>query len=62
MRFPRTKSKREGASEAVRKSALAARENREALLKMGLVAVGAAALTAGSAAISSLRQRIEMSS
>ena len=62
MRFPRTKRKREGASEAARKPAFTAREHREALLKVGLVAVGAVALTAGSAAISSLRQRVEMSS
>jgi anti-sigma-K factor RskA len=48
-----------GAPEAVRKSAVAAREHRDAFLKAALVAVAAVALTAGSAAISSLRQRME---
>ena len=59
MRFPGTKRKPEGASEAVRKSAVAARAHRDTILKVGLVAL---ALTAGSSAISSLRQRMETSS
>jgi hypothetical protein len=61
MRVPGTKRKRDGATEQVRTSVLAARDYRDTFLRVGVVAVGALALTAGSAAIFALRQRMEAS-
>jgi len=61
MRVPGTKRKRDGAAEQVRTSVLAARDHRDTFLRVGVVAVGALALTAGSAAIFALRQRMEAS-
>lgn len=62
MRLPGTKRKPERVAQSVRKRAVAAREHRDTFLKVGLIAVGAVALTAGSAAISSLRERMETTS
>jgi len=53
MRLLRTKSKPD------RLAALSGGVNRSKLLKAGLIAGGAAAVTAGSAAISSIRRRTE---
>jgi len=43
-------------------AAMRGRAHRDTLVKAGLIAGGLAALTAGSAAISSLRRRMEASS
>jgi hypothetical protein len=61
MRFLRTKSEPDRLLETVGGSlaALSGGVNRSKLLKAGLFAGGVAALTAGSAAISSIRRRIE---
>jgi hypothetical protein len=61
MRFLRMKSEPERLLETVGDSlaALSGGVNRNRLLKAGLIAGGVAALTAGSAAISSIRRRIE---
>jgi hypothetical protein len=61
MRFLRTKSEPDRLLETVGGSlaALSGGVNRSKLLKAGLIAGGVAALTAGSAAISSIRRRIE---
>jgi hypothetical protein len=61
MRLPRTKSEPERLLDTVGDSlaALSGGVNRSKLLKAGLVAGGVAALTAGSAAISSIRRRME---
>ena len=59
MRLPRTKSEPERLLDTVGDSlaALSGGVNRSKLLKAGLIAGGVAALTAGSAAISSIRRR-----
>jgi hypothetical protein len=61
MRFLRMKSEPDRLLDAVGDSlaALSGGVNRNRLLKAGLIAGGVAALTAGSAAISSIRRRIE---
>jgi hypothetical protein len=61
MRFLRTKSEPDRLLETLGGSlaALSGGVNRSKLLKAGLIAGGVAALTAGSAAISSIRRRIE---
>jgi hypothetical protein len=61
MRLLRTKTKPEGLRDAVTDSVDAARDSahRDTLLKAALIAGGVAVLTAGSAAISSLRRRTE---
>jgi len=61
MRFLRTKSEPDRLLETVGGSlaALSGGVNTRKLLKAGLIAGGVAALTAGSAAISSIRRRIE---
>jgi len=62
MRFLRTKSEPDRLLDMVGDSLAALSGggvNRSKLLKAGLIAGGVAALTAGSAAISSLRRRIE---
>jgi len=61
MRLPRTKREPERLLDTVGDSlaALSGGVNRSKLLKAGLVAGGVAALTAGSAAISSIRRRME---
>jgi hypothetical protein len=61
MRFLRTKGAPDRLLDAVGDSfaALSGGVNRSKLLKAGLIAGGAAALTAGSAAISSIRRRME---
>ena len=61
MRLPRTKSEPERLLDTVGDSlaALSGGVNRSKLLKAGLIAGGVAALTAGSAAISSIRRRTE---
>jgi hypothetical protein len=58
---PRAKTKPEGLHHAVTDSVAAVRDtaHRDTLLKAALIAGGVAALTAGSAAISSLRRRTE---
>jgi hypothetical protein len=63
MRLPRTKSEPDRLVDTVGSSlaALSGGVNRSKLVKAGLVAGGLAALTAGSAAISSIRRRIERS-
>jgi|Tabmets5t2r1_1033131.scaffolds.fasta_scaffold07911_2 hypothetical protein len=60
MRFPRTKSEPERLADTVGGSlaAIGSGMNRGRVVKAGLIAGGVAALTAGSAAISSLRRRI----
>jgi hypothetical protein len=64
MRILRTKNEREGLLDAVPDALTPARSgaHRAMLLKAAVVAGGVAALTAGSAAISSLRRRIEANS
>jgi hypothetical protein len=64
MSFLRTRSKREGLLETATDSLTAIRDgvDRSRLWKGALIAGGVAALTAGSAAISSLRRRIETNS
>jgi hypothetical protein len=61
MRLPQTKSEPDRLLETVGDSfaALGGGVNRSKLLKAGLIAGGVAALTAGSAAISSIRRRSE---
>jgi hypothetical protein len=61
MRFLRTKSEPDGLLDAVGDSlaALSGGVSKSKLLKAGLIAGGVAALTAGSAAISSIRRRTE---
>ena len=61
MRLLRTKSETDRLLETVGDSlaALSGGVSRSKLLKAGLVAGGAAAVTAGSAAISSIRRRTE---
>jgi hypothetical protein len=61
MRLLRTKSEPDRFLETVGDSlaALSGGVNRSKLLKAGLIAGGVAALTAGSAAISSLRRRVD---
>ena len=61
MRLPRTKSEPERLLDTVGDSlaALSGGVNRSKLMKAGLIAGGVAALTAGSAAISSIRRRME---
>lgn len=61
MRLRSTKSEPERLVDAVGDSfaALSGGVNRSKLLKAGLIAGGVAALTAGSAAISSIRRRTE---
>jgi hypothetical protein len=61
MRLLRTKSEPDRLLDSVGDSiaALGDGVNRSKLLKAGLIAGGVAALTAGSAAISSLRRRME---
>jgi hypothetical protein len=61
MRLRHRKSEPERLVEMVTSSlgAVSGGANRSALVKAGLIAGGVAALTAGSAAISSLRRRIE---
>jgi hypothetical protein len=61
MRFRRRRAPERGAR-AVQRSALTLRAHRDTFLKAGLVAAGAVAVTAGSAAISSLRRQLETSS
>jgi hypothetical protein len=63
MRVLRTKSEPDRLLETVGDSfaALSGGVNRSKLLKAGLIAGGVAALTAGSAAISSFRRRTERS-
>jgi hypothetical protein len=64
MRLFRTKSELESLLDTVTDSLAALRggTNRDTLVKAGLIAGGVAALTAGSAAISSLRRRPEANS
>jgi hypothetical protein len=64
MRFLGTKPEPKGLVDTVTDSLAAVRhgEHRGTLLKGALIAGGVAALTAGSAAISSLRRRIEANS
>ena len=62
MRSRPTTRKPQRVTDAARKSGRAAQSHRGALLRAGLVALGAVALTAGSAAISSIRRRIETDS
>jgi hypothetical protein len=64
MRLPRTKNEPEALLERATSSFAAMRgsANRATLLKAALIAGGVAALTAGSAAISSLRRRTEANS
>lgn len=63
MRLLRSKSTPEGLMDAVTDWVGAVRgANRDTLLKAALIDGGAAALTAGSAAISSLRRRVEAES
>ena len=61
MRLLRAKSEPDRLFETVGDSfaALSGGVNRSRLLKAGLIAGGVAALTAGSAALSSLRRRLE---
>jgi len=61
MKLLRTKSEPGGLLETVGDSlaALSGGANRSKVLKAGLIAGGVAALTAGSAAISSIRRRAE---
>jgi hypothetical protein len=61
MRFPRTKREPNRLLDTVGDSlaALSGGVNTSKLLKAGAIAGGVAALTAGSAAISSIRRRIE---
>jgi hypothetical protein len=61
MRLLRTKSEPERLLDTVGDSlaALSGGVNRSKLLKAGLIAGGVAVLTAGSAAISSIRRRME---
>jgi hypothetical protein len=61
MRLPRTKSEPDRLLDTVGDSlaALSGGVNRSKLLKAGLIAGGVAAVTAGSAAISSIRRRTE---
>jgi hypothetical protein len=61
VRLPRTKSEPDRLVDTVGSSlaALSGGANRSKLVKAGLLAGGLAALTAGSAAISSIRRRIE---
>jgi hypothetical protein len=61
MRLLRTKSEPDRVLDSVGDSiaALGGGVNRSKLLKAGLIAGGVAALTAGSAAISSIRRRTE---
>jgi hypothetical protein len=61
MRFLRTKSQPDRLLDTVGDSfaALSSGVNRSKLLKAGLLAGGVAALTAGSAAVSSIRRRTE---
>ena len=61
MRLLRTKSEPDRLFEAVGDSfaVLTGEMNRSRILKAGLIAGGVAALTAGSAAVSSLRRRME---
>jgi hypothetical protein len=61
MRFLRTKSEPDRLLDAVGDSlaALSRGVSKSKLLKAGLIAGGVAALTAGSAAISSIRRRME---
>ena len=61
MRLPSTKSEPERLLDTVGDSLadLSGGVNRSKLLKAGLIAGGVAALTAGSAAISSIRRRME---
>jgi hypothetical protein len=61
MRPLRTKSEPDRLLDTVEDSLAALRDgvNRSKLLKAGLIAGGVAALTAGSAAISSIRRRME---
>lgn len=61
MRLPRTKSEPDRLLDTLGDSlaALSGGVNRSKLLKAGLVAGGVAAVTAGSAAISSFRRRTE---
>ena len=61
MRLLRTKSEPDRLLDTVEDSLAALRDgvNRSKLLKAGLIAGGVAALTAGSAAISSIRRRME---
>ena len=65
VRFLRTKGEAaEGLLDTASDSlaAMRGRAHRDTLVKAGLIAGGLAALTAGSAAISSLRRRMEASS
>ena len=63
MRLLRTKSTPEGLMDAVADQLRVVRgAHGDTLVKAALIAGGAAALTAGSAAISSLRRRIEAES
>lgn len=64
MRPLRTKSEPKELLDTVSDSlaAMRGRAQRDTLVKAGLIAGGLAALTAGSAAISSLRRRMEASS
>jgi hypothetical protein len=64
MRIVRRKSEPEGLLDTVTNGLATVRSgpHRGALLKAAVVAGGVAALTAGSAAISSLRRRIEANS
>jgi hypothetical protein len=64
MRLLRKKSEPEGLLDTVTDSlaAMSGSARRGTLLKAGLIAGGVAALTAGSAAISSLRRRTEADS
>jgi hypothetical protein len=61
MRLLRTKSEPDRLLDTVEDSLAALRDgvSRSKLLKAGLIAGGVAALTAGSAAISSIRRRME---
>lgn len=61
MRLVRGKSEPDRALETLSKSvgAMGGGVNRSTLVKAGLIAGGLAALTAGSAAISSIRRRME---
>ena len=61
MRFLRTKREPDRLLDTVGDSlaALSSGVNKSRLLKAGLIAGGVAALTAGSAAISSIRRRME---
>ena len=63
MRLLRTKSEPDRLLDTVGDSlaALSSGVNKSRLLKAGLIAVGVAALTAGSAAISLIRRRTERS-